>query len=251
MKPDLKGKTALVTGASCGLGAAIATHLGICGARVAVNYHRNHEGAASVVNAIEAEGGEARAYCYDATEDEAIRTLMAAIRNDFGPPNIFVNNAVGDQPFLSIEDLTWDHFLKHFTYFIKSPLLIVQDVLGEMKRRRWGRIIHIGSEVVELGNEQYSDYVTAKAAMVGLTRSWARELGPWGITVNLVAPGWIPLPRHQDWDPEEFISYAKGVPLKRQGVPQDVAEAVGFLASDEANFITGQKLTVNGGNTFA
>jgi 3-oxoacyl-[acyl-carrier protein] reductase len=118
-----------------------------------------------------------------------------------------------------------------------------------MKRRRFGRIINIGSEVVELGNPRFANYVAAKAAQLGLTRSWARELAATGITVNLVAPGWIPTERHADATQEELDAYAASVPMKRMGVPQDVAKAVAFLASADAGFITGQKFSVNGGNT--
>jgi 3-oxoacyl-[acyl-carrier protein] reductase len=119
-----------------------------------------------------------------------------------------------------------------------------------MKATRAGRVIMIGSEVVDLGNANFSSYIAAKAAMIGLTRAWATEFGPWGITVNLVAPGWIPVERHAATPAETLAAYARGVPLGRQGVPTDIGEVVAFLASNSANFITGQCLNVNGGNTF-
>jgi 3-oxoacyl-[acyl-carrier protein] reductase len=134
-------------------------------------------------------------------------------------------------------------------FFVKSPLLILQQVVGDMTARRFGRIIQIGSEVVELGNPRFANYVAAKAAQLGQTRSWARELGSTGITVNLVAPGWIPTERHAGDSPEEMAAYAAQVPLKHMGKAEDVAQAVAFLASDGAGFITGQKISVNGGNT--
>lgn len=122
-----------------------------------------------------------------------------------------------------------------------------------MKARRWGRIINIGSEVVELGNPRFANYVAAKAAQLGLTRSWANELAPFDITVNLVAPGWIPTERHTDRHTSasdaELESYRARVPMRRIGTPDDVGRTVAFLASDAAAFITGQKLSVNGGNT--
>jgi len=120
-----------------------------------------------------------------------------------------------------------------------------------MKDRGFGRIINIGSEVFELGNPRFANYVAAKGAQLGLTRSWARELAPTGITVNLVAPGWIPTERHADATQEELDSYAASVPMKRMGNPEDVARMVTFLASDAAGFITGQSFAVNGGNTLA
>jgi NAD(P)-dependent dehydrogenase (short-subunit alcohol dehydrogenase family) len=118
-----------------------------------------------------------------------------------------------------------------------------------MKQRRRGRIIQIGSEVFEKGVPKFSQYVAAKGAQLGLTRSWAMELAEWNITVNLVAPGWIPTERHANDTAEAKAAYAASVPLKRMGVPNDIAAAVAFLAGDAANFITGQKISVNGGNT--
>src|SRR5262249_12631189 len=134
-------------------------------------------------------------------------------------------------------------------FFVKSPLLLVKAVLGPMKERRYGRIINIGSEVFERGVPEVSNYVSAKGAQLGLTRSWAMELAQWGITVNLGAPGLIPTERHAG-DPKSMKdAYAAAVPMKHMGQPEDVGAAVAFLASDGAGFITGQKLSVNGGNT--
>lgn len=160
-------------------------------------------------------------------------------------------NATGPQPFLSIEEQTWPAYLTQLEFFVKSPLLLVKQVLPGMRHRGFGRIIHIGSEVVELGNPRFANYVSAKAAQLGLTRSWARELATTGITVNLVAPGWIPTERHADATREEIDAYSAGVPMKRMGVPEDVAKLVAFLASDATGFITGQSFAVNGGNTLA
>src|SRR5439155_5296040 len=138
-------------------------------------------------------------------------------------------------------ELTWRACLDQLEFFVKSPILLVQAVLGSMKERRSGRIINIGSEVFERGVAQFSNYVAAKGAQLGLTRSWARELAPWQITVNLVAPGWIPTERHAG-DPQTMKdAYAAEVPMRRMGVAADIGETVAFLASDEANFITGQK----------
>jgi 3-oxoacyl-[acyl-carrier protein] reductase len=136
-------------------------------------------------------------------------------------------------------------------FFVKSPLLLLQAVLPGMKERKYGRVIQIGSEVMELGNPRFANYVAAKGAQLGQTRSWARELGPYGITVNLVAPGWIPVERHAEAPAEELEAYRSGVPLGYQGKPEDVGRMVAFLASEEAGFITGQKFAVNGGNTLA
>jgi 3-oxoacyl-[acyl-carrier protein] reductase len=162
-----------------------------------------------------------------------------------------VVNATGPQPFLSIEEQTWGSYLDQLEFFVKSPLLLLKQVLPGMKERGFGRIINIGSEVFELGNSRFANYVAAKGAQLGLTRSWAHELAPTGITVNLVAPGWIPTERHADASQEDLESYAANVPMKRMGTPEDVAKVVAFLASDAAGFITGQRFSVNGGNTLA
>ena len=150
---------------------------------------------------------------------------------------------------LSIEEQTWQSYLDQLEFFLKSPLLLTQAVLPGMRARRFGRIIQIGSEVVELGNPRFANYVAAKAAQLGQTRSWARELGPDNITVNLVAPGWIPTERSLDATPADVQAYSNAVPLERMGLPEEVGAAVAFLASDAASFINGQKLSVNGGNT--
>lgn len=249
MTRDLTGKTALVTGASRGLGAAIAWKLGALGARVCVNYWGSPAKADSVCSAIREAGGEAFAHRADVRDEAAIREMVSMIGSQWGPVEILVVNATGPQPFLSIEQQTWQSYLDQLEFFVKSPLLLVQACLPEMKARRSGRIIQIGSEVFEMGNPRFANYVAAKGAQYGQTRSWARELAPWGITVNLVAPGWIPTERHDGTSAEELAAYANAVPMKRQGIPRDVAEAVAYLASEGANFVTGQKIAVNGGNT--
>ncbi len=118
-----------------------------------------------------------------------------------------------------------------------------------MKKRGWGRIIQIGSEVFELGNPMFATYVSAKGAQLGQTRSWARELAPTGITVNLVAPGWIPTERHVDSTQAEFNAYIERVPMRHMGTGEDIANTVAYLAGESGRFITGQKISVNGGNT--
>jgi NAD(P)-dependent dehydrogenase (short-subunit alcohol dehydrogenase family) len=249
MFTTLSGRTALVTGASRGLGRAIATTLAARGANVAVNYFGSPDLAAQVVQEIRAAGGVAEPFRADVRDEAAVRQTVADIERTLGPLDILVFNATGPQPFLSIEELTWRACLDQLEFFVKSPILFTQAVLPGMKARRRGRIIQIGSEVFEKGVPKFSNYVAAKGAQLGLTRSWAMELAEWDITVNLVAPGWIPTERHAA-DPQEMKDpYTAQVPMKRMGVPTDIAEAVAFLASDAANFITGQKISVNGGNT--
>ena len=249
MTHDLSKRVALVSGASRGLGAAMAVKLAACGARVGVNYFGSPDKAERVVEQIRRGGGEAVALKADVRDEGEVATMVADLERQFGPVDILVINATGPQPFIKIEELTWRGCLDQLEFFVKSPLLLVKAVLAQMKRRKYGRIINIGSEVLEKGVPEFSNYVCAKGAQLGLTRSWAMELAKHGITVNLIAPGWIPTERHVNDPQDQKDAYAAAVPMGHMGVAEDVAEAVAFLASDGAKFITGQKLSVNGGNT--
>ena len=251
MKPNPPpSRVALVTGASRGLGRAIAESLARAGAKTVLNYARSREEAEAAAGAMRSSGGEAIAEQADVCDAAAVRAMLDRIESRWGPVGVLVNNATGPQPMKPLEDYTWQDFQDQLDFFVKAPFLLMKETLPAMKRAAWGRVIHIGSEVVDAGCANYSAYVAAKAAMVGLTRSWANEFGPSGITVNLIAPGWIPVERHADVAASEMLGYSANVPLRRQGVPADIAEAVRFLAGDGANFITGQCLSVNGGNTF-
>jgi NAD(P)-dependent dehydrogenase (short-subunit alcohol dehydrogenase family) len=139
--------------------------------------------------------------------------------------------------------------LDQLEFFVKSPTLLLQAVLPGMKARGAGRVIQIGSDIFERGLPRWSAYIAAKGAQIGLTRSWARELGPFGITVNLVAPGWIPVERHAGASGEDREAYVADVPLGRFGRPGEIAATVCFLASDAASFVNGERVTVNGGHT--
>jgi 3-oxoacyl-[acyl-carrier protein] reductase len=249
MTRDLNGKVALVTGASRGLGAAIARRLATCGAKVAINCFGSPQLAEREKENIRRAGGTADIFRADVRDETEVTAMVNQVQRRFGLIDILVINATGPQPMLPIEKMTWQTCLDQLEFFVKSPLLLVKAVVGQMKQRRYGRIIQIGSEVFEKGVPVFSSYVSAKAAQLGLTRSWAMELAPWQITVNLIAPGWIPTERHANEPQEHKDAYAAGVPLQRMGVPDDVAEAVAFLASEGANFITGQKLAVNGGHS--
>lgn len=244
----MSARTALVTGASRGLGAAIAVELA-ASFQVAVNYFNSKDAAERLCQHIRNDGGSAHAFHADVRDEEEVARLVREVGNIFGEIDVLVVNATGPQPFLSIEQQTWESYLDQLEFFVKSPLLLLKEVLPGMRRRGFGRVINIGSEVVELGNPRFANYVSAKGAQLGLTRSWARELAPSDITVNLVAPGWIPTERHADASREELEAYAAAVPMMRMGDAVDVAKMVAFLASDAARFITGQKFAVNGGNT--
>ncbi|WP_422924851.1 SDR family oxidoreductase [Singulisphaera sp. PoT] len=245
----LSGKVALVTGASRGLGEAMARSLGERGAKVAVNYFGSPEKAKAVAEAVRKSGGEADIFKADVRDEAEVEKLAANVVSRFGPIDILVINATGPQPFIPIEDLTWRDCLDQLEFFVKSPVLLTKAVIGSMKERRYGRIIQIGSEVLEMGVPKFSNYVSAKGAQLGLTRSWSREFAEWGITVNLVAPGWIPTERHVDDSQKMKDAYAAAVPMRHMGEPADIVETVAFLATEGAKFITGQKISVNGGNS--
>ncbi|GAA0428482.1 3-oxoacyl-ACP reductase [Acrocarpospora corrugata] len=237
--------TALVTGASRGLGAFMADRLAADGWQVALNYAHDTAGAGAVADRITARGHSVTLARFDVTDEDQVRTALA----ELGPIAVVVNNATGPQPLLTVDRLTWDDHLNQLRFFIKAPLLILQAVLPDMKAAGTGRIINVGSEVTDLGNPEMSHYVSAKAAMHGLTRSWARELGPFGITVNTVEPGWIPVERHAGSTEDEYASYLTTVALPHMGAPSDVADVVAFLASADSRYVTGQRLAVNGGKT--
>lgn len=233
---------ALVTGAGRGLGAAIAHRLAARGWAVAVN---DLAGTHVVTGSILRAGGQAIAVEGDVTDEEQVRAMVAQL----GPVDALVVNATGPQPVIGVEDLTWRDHLDQLEFFVKSPTLLLKAVLPGMRANRKGRIVHIGSDMPDRALPGWSAYAAAKAAMRTLTHCWARELGPHNITVNLVAPGWIPVERHAGASAEELDGYTAGVPLGRLGTPDDVAGAVAYLVSEEAAFVTGQCLHVNGGHT--
>ena len=241
--------TALVTGASRGLGAHIARRLAADGWRVAVNYLPDRDDAERVVADIGAAGGTAAAFRADVTDEAEVTALVAAVEADLGPVQVLVPNATGPQPMIDAVDVTWQDHLNQLLFFVKSPTLLMQAVAPGMRARGGGRIIQIGSDAFERAAPGMSAYSAAKGAQISLTRTWARELGPFGITVNVVAPGWIPVERHAGVDPRHVAQYQADVPLGRMGTPAEIADVVAFLASAGARFITGERITVNGGHT--
>ena len=248
MERRLEGQVALVTGASRGLGRAIALRLAADGARVAVNYARSASAADEVVSLIGRQGGDAIAVQADVTDEKRAGRLVEAVSAHFGVDvGVIVNNATGPQPELTVERSSWRDYQDQLDFFVKAPFLLLRAALPGMRRLGGGAVVNIGSEVVYRGAAPFATYVAAKAAVIGLTRSWATELGRDGVRVNLVAPGWIPVERH---DGVDTGGYAAQVPLGRTGTPEEIADAVAFLAGDGASFITGQCLTVNGGLTF-
>ena len=244
-------KVALVTGASRGLGAATACALARSGWVVAVNYAHDDAGAANTVAEIETGGGRAAAAKFDVTDEAAVAFGVAAVARQLGSIDLIVNNATGPQGAVPIMDQTWDLYSRHLNFFVKAPLLLLQSVLPDWIDRKTGRVINIGSEAIKVGSPADAHYVAAKSAMVGLTRSWATELGPHGIAVNLVSPGWTPVARHSGTNQEDYDRHISRLPLGRMGRPADVAGVVVFVASPAADYIPGHDFTVNGGRTYA
>lgn len=238
---------ALVTGSSRGLGAAIARRLAQDGVAVAVNALDGDTQACDVVRTIRESGGTADAFTADVTDERQVTRLVAAIADRLGPIDVLVVNATGPQPEADLTDVRWADHLAQLDFFVKSPVLLGREVLPHMRARRFGRIVNIDSEVVDRPPPGRSAYATAKSAQIGLTRSWARELAPSGITVNTVAPGFIPVERHAGVPAEVRATYLASVPLGRMGTPVDVAHVVSFLASEQAGFVTGQRIVVDGG----
>jgi 3-oxoacyl-[acyl-carrier protein] reductase len=240
---------ALVTGASRGLGPHLARRLAADGWPVAVNYRSDRAGAQRVVAEIAHQGGRAAAFGADVTDEEQVRDLVAAVEAELGGVEVVVANATGPQPERTAADVAWQDHLDQLVFFVKSPTLLMQATLPSMKNFGGGRIIHIGSDMFERALPGWSAYNAAKGAQIGLARTWARELGPYGITVNVVAPGWIPVERHGEITDANSGGYRQDVPLGRMGTPAEIADVVAFVASDAARFVTGQRITVNGGHT--
>jgi 3-oxoacyl-[acyl-carrier protein] reductase len=245
----LDGRVALVTGSSKGLGKAIAIGLGKAGAKVALNYFNHQPTAENALAELRAAGCKGELFRADVTDQADVEKMFAEIRSSLGPVDIVVANATPAQPLKPIEEYDWDFYQSMLDFFVKSPFLLTRAALPHMKQQGWGRIINITSEVFQLGVSPFTAYVAAKGGQTGFSRSLARELAPFGITVNMIAPGWIPVERHEN-DPQEMKdAYLATVPAGRWGKPEDLVGATVYYASDAASFVTGQTLSVTGGHT--
>jgi 3-oxoacyl-[acyl-carrier protein] reductase len=240
-------RVALVTGSSRGLGSAIALRLARDGLAVAVNDRDSGPQAVEVVGSIRNDDGVADAFAADVTDERQAADLVAAVTGSLGPIDVLVLNATGPQPEAPLAEVAWEDHVAQLEFFVKSPVLLGRAVLPGMTTKRSGRIVQIDSEVVDRPPPGRSAYVTAKSAQIGLMRGWARELAPLGITVNAVAPGFIPVERHADVPAEITSAYLASVPAGRMGTSEDIAHAVSFFASEAAGFITGQRVVVDGG----
>jgi 3-oxoacyl-[acyl-carrier protein] reductase len=243
---DFTGKTVLVTGSSSGIGAAVARDFATVGAKVAVHYRGNAAGAEAVVAAIRDTGGECSLYQADVSDTAQAAELVKQIQNDLGGLDILVNNAgtTRDALLLSMSEEQWDTVI---ATNLRSVYAVSRAALRGMLRKRWGRIINITSVVGLTGQAGQANYAASKAGVIGFTKSLAREVASRNITVNAVAPGFIPTALTDVLNDEQRAEIIHNTPLGRMGTPEEVAWAVLFLASERSGFITGQVLTVDGG----
>jgi 3-oxoacyl-[acyl-carrier protein] reductase len=239
------GRIALVTGASQGIGQACALKLAHSGATVALAA-RNQEKLQELANQIVAAGGRAAAFCMDVSDEEQIKSAFKAILAQFGKIDILVNNAgiTHDQLVMRMKRADWDSVLNTN---LTSAYLCVQQAIGSMLKQRWGRIINITSVFGQTGQAGQANYAASKAGLIGLTMAIAREVASRNITCNGVAPGFIETAMTSRLEDDFKQNAVKMIPLGRVGTPEDVASAVAFLASEEASYITGHVLNVNGG----
>jgi 3-oxoacyl-[acyl-carrier protein] reductase len=241
----MTNRTAFITGASRGIGRACALALSEAGARVALAA-RSTAQLEELAAEIRSQGREAFAVTIDMTSAESIQEALAKTVKEFGPVGILVNNAgiTKDGLALRMKKDDWDSVL---ATNLTGAFLATQQVLQHMMKERWGRVINISSVVGEMGNPGQANYVASKAGLIGLTKALAQEMGSRNITVNAVAPGFIETDMTHKLSQELKDNLVGHIALKRIGKPEDVAAAVRFLASEEARYITGHVLNVNGG----
>jgi 3-oxoacyl-[acyl-carrier protein] reductase len=239
------GACALVTGASRGIGAATARALAADGRPVAVNYRRDESGAREVVAAIESAGGRAEAVQADVADPAAAERLVAEVVDRLGPVGVLVNNAGmrADGLTPQIDDGDWQRVLDTN---LSGAFRLTRQVLRGMLRARFGRVVNVASVVGPHANPGQANYAASKAGLIGFTKTVAAEVARRGVTVNAVAPGFVATELTSDLPEEELL---RQVPARRVGTPEDVAACVRFLASEEAGYVTGTTLTVDGGMT--
>lgn len=245
---DLTGKTALVTGATGQLGRVMARTLANCGANVVIHYHHNEERAALHQQEIESLDRKAIAVRADVTDFASVNQLRDTVLNALGPVDIVVANAVVQYPWTTILNQSPEDYLSQFESCVMQSVYLAKAFVPQMIENKFGRMIGINTECSMQNLPKQSAYVAGKRGMDGVYRILAKEVGEHQITVNQVAPGWTISDRDRENNTERNESYEKGVPLRRRGTDQEIANVVAFLASDLASYITGAYIPVTGGN---
>jgi 3-oxoacyl-[acyl-carrier protein] reductase len=242
-------RVALVTGGSRGIGRAIAERLASDGCRVAINYHSRSDAAEEAAAAIAAAGGEAIVAQGDVGDPDAVAAMFATIEERLGPVEILVNNAgiTADDLLLRMKPEAWNSVIQTN---LTSAYLCTRAALRGMLKARWGRIVSVTSVAGISGNAGQANYSAAKAGLIGFTKSVAREVGSRGITVNAVAPGFVATDMTDALGDEVRQAVLPSISMGRFGTPQEIASAVGYLASDHASYVTGHVLVVDGGLGF-
>jgi 3-oxoacyl-[acyl-carrier protein] reductase len=243
---SLQGRTAIVTGGSRGIGRAVCLELARRGAAVLVNYHRSSQAAEEVVAQIQSEGGQAKAFQADVSDFKQAQDLVKAAADTFGSLEILINNAgiTHDTLIMMMSEEDWDRVI---STNLKSTFNCSKAAVRTMMRKRYGRIINITSVAGQMGNAGQTNYSASKAGQIGFTKSLAREVAARNITVNAIAAGYIETDIWADVPEEAKQAALNIIPLGRKGLPEEIAYAVAFLASDQAAYITGQILGVDGG----
>ena len=243
---DLSGKVALVTGASRGIGAVVAARLAEAGARVGVNYHASSDAATVVVDSIKKAGGEAFLVGGDVSQEDKAEGVIKNLVEHFGGIDILINNAGINKDQLLIR-MKPEDFDSVMNVNLRGAFLCTRYAMTHLIRKRSGRVINMSSVVGLSGNPGQANYAAAKAGLVGLTKAVAREVASRNVTVNALAPGYITTAMVDELSEETQAKILERIPMGRFGTPEDVAEAVVFLCSDGASYITGQVLTIDGG----